>query len=264
MKLVLLILAILTLTIAGSARATSDPTTGTEDGGQLIVEIGEGIPQSIPHKVLREQVAAYKRSAVGRKWLKTKKGKEYAADVERVLSLPPWYTQETPKTVVKTFTVEGPDYLDECGNMYDPVCFNEPDAWYELDDLGGADSYSYFGGCKNPYVFVKYKNRFGYVLWKYNQQVNFCWNGGTITYTFRSRWVYVNPIWLNGWGFIGHVNSNCDGGCYGWWVGWSWATFWTQGKFEICSLPFHIGCRSRYPLVGLNINGWGGWSGGFQ
>ncbi len=130
-------------------------------------------------------------------------------------------------------------------------------------EAGGADGWSYYASCKNPWAQATYRNAWGRILWQFRQGVNWCWQAGTITYTHRTIGVYLNPSWWNGWGYHGVINSNCEGNCYGWWVGWEWAQMWAQGKFEICNL-WKLGCRSRYPTAGVDFNGWGGWRGWIQ
>lgn len=250
------------------ASAVIDPKGQGESGGYLEVEIGEGIaPHATPNE-LRQQLDAYQRSPVGREWLQSTEGKEWAGEVTRRLRQPALTRVKQPKltkTTLRQLALDPPagaDWIPECADFNEEECFNNPDGWYE-GEAGGADGYAYFASCKNPYVTTRFRNYFRHILWEYREGVNWCWQAGTITYTHRTIGVYVSPHWLNGWSFHGTVNSNCEGNCYGWWTGWQWAQMWAQGKFELCRL-WRLGCRSRYPIVGIDFNGWGGWHGWVQ
>jgi hypothetical protein len=215
------------------------------------VEFREGIPKGIPRAILRKQFNALKASPAGRRWLQTPRGRAHAAEVARLL-----------RGGKKLQSANAADDLrlmcDGCEQDYDS--FNDPDA-PEEGEAGGADGYGYYAACKHPYVFVKFRNRWGHTLWQYYQQLYWCWHGGAITYVHRTRWAYVSNHWMNGWSFHGHIGTNCNSEtCEGHWVGYGWARYWTQGKFEVCGL-WRWGCRARHPMVGIDVNGWGGWYG---
>jgi hypothetical protein len=251
---VVLILAAVLATPAALASPdlqSSEPAPA--DVEAVEVEIGEGVPPGIPPRLLRQSFAAMKASAAGREYLTTPDGEAYAADVARTLrgqgtkSKPSYFASDDP----------GSDMCDDCGIDYD--------TWNDAADTdgeaGGADPWGYYGGCKNPYVVARHRNVFGHDLWRYYQQLGFCWEGGRITFVYRTRWPWVSTHWLNGWGFQGHISTNCyTETCEGHWIGADWARYWTQGKFEVCNL-WRFGCRSRHPLIGIDINGWGGWYG---
>jgi hypothetical protein len=233
-----------------SALASPDGQTPVSEESNIDVVVGEGVPPGIPAKILRESFSALKASAPGREWLKTPEGRAHAAEV-----------RETLRGGGEEITLLGgsadPNMCDDCGYDYDS--FNDYGDTY--DEAGGADGYGYYAACKSPYVVTTYRNNFGHDLWRYYQQLYFCWEAGGLTYIHRSRWAWVTSHWMNGWGFHGHVSTNCySETCHGHWLGHSWARYWTQGKFEVCNL-WKFGCRSRHPLIGIDVNAWGGWSG---
>jgi hypothetical protein len=243
--------ALAAATVLGTPAALASPDVQLSARGEAEVEVefGEGVPAGIPPALLRKSFAALEASAPGREYLETPEGRDYAAEVAREL--------RGRGEKAKYFSDPGSDMCDGCGPDYDS--FN--DAADTYGEAGGADGYGYFGGCKNPYVVAKHRNIFGHDLWHYYQQLVFCWQGGGITYVYRTRWAWVSGHWLNGWSFQGHMSTNCyTETCQGHWIGADWARYWTQGKFEVCGL-WRFGCRARHPLIGIDVNGWGGWYG---
>jgi hypothetical protein len=88
-------------------------------------------------------------------------------------------------------------------------------------------------------------NVFGWLIWSYFQQINWCGNGSVITSPpQRTRWGEVHaPFWS--WRHIGNQT----------WGGVNQASYraWTQGEFKLC-LPLDLGCSYRYPW--LDMTAW--------
>jgi hypothetical protein len=122
-------------------------------------------------------------------------------------------------------------------------------------------AYAYSGGiCRTRYARATRRNLFRFVVFRYNEQVRWCWSGGVITYFSRDRWPSDTSF---GWGFYGHIGSNCVlEHCTGRGVGSYSTDAWTQGDFGVCLKGF---CPHKYPIVDIWVHGDGGsgasWSG---
>ena len=102
------------------------------------------------------------------------------------------------------------------------------------------------GGCRSVYAWRNYKTWYGYELWRYNLQVDWCYTGSTVYKLNRSRWVNCcGP----GWSFDGHVGTSFQsGGSYS-------ARSFTQGKFS-----FFLGTNNQYPWISITVYANGGYS----
>ena len=87
------------------------------------------------------------------------------------------------------------------------------------------------------------KNFFGKKLWQYNQRLNWCSNGRTITSASRERW--GETYWI-GWRFKGHIDSAIYGGS-----GYTSYRAVTQGHFEYGAGPWDI--QHQYPRIDSTV-----------
>jgi hypothetical protein len=122
------------------------------------------------------------------------------------------------------------------------------------------DAYNYsFGTCRTRHASAIRRNLFWFVVFKYNEQVRWCWANNKITYFWRDRWPSDTRF---GWAFDRHTGSNCIyEHCNNRGVGTYSTDAWTQGQFHVC-LKF---CVYKYPSVDIWVHGDGGsgatWSG---
>jgi hypothetical protein len=139
---------------------------------------------------------------------------------------------------------------DGCGGCGDP----EAEGYAE--DVGPAQEptfYDHQGSCKAVYWGRQRKTWWGKIVFRYIEQVAWCWQNGVITYVNRSRWPELYS-WL--WNFSGHVSSNCSSeGCEEL-AGAHEVDIRTIGHFEACKGWCFL---HSYPGVLIRINGWGGW-----
>jgi hypothetical protein len=158
--------------------------------------------------------------------------------------------------------VPAPGYQSPDGSYcYDPSV----DCGYGQLETGvyaeSFDAYAYSAGtCRTRYARATRRNLVGLAVFRYNEQVRWCWRGGAITYFWRDRW----PSDTNfGWSFDGHTGSNCTyEHCSGRGVGAYATDAWTQGGFHACVTWY---CPHKYPIVDIWVHGDGGsgasWSG---
>ena len=110
------------------------------------------------------------------------------------------------------------------------------------------------GTCRTRWVRATRKNLAWFVVFRYYEQVRWCWKDGKITYFWRDRWPADTAF---GWSFQGHIGSNCVyEHCSGRGVGTYSTDAWTQGGFRACA-PKLI-CYYKYPLVDIWVHGDGG------
>lgn len=110
------------------------------------------------------------------------------------------------------------------------------------------------GTCRTRWARATRTNLFRFVVFRYNEQVRWCWKDGVITYFWRDRWPSDTSF---GWAFDGHIGSNCIyEHCSGRAVGTYSTDAWTQGAFHAC-VP-HFICTYKYPLVDIWVHGDGG------
>jgi hypothetical protein len=123
------------------------------------------------------------------------------------------------------------------------------------------DAYSFArGNCRTRYVRATRRNLARFVVFRYNEQVKWCWSAGLLTYFWRDRWPSDTSF---GWTFDGHIGSNCAlEHCNGRGVGTSQTDAYTQGAFHACITWF---CPHKYPIVSMWVRGDGtsgaSWSG---
>jgi len=130
----------------------------------------------------------------------------------------------------------------------DGACYNGPD---KVCDTPLADITCPQGSTfKQRAYAARFKTWWGHVGWRYWQQVEFCYNGDTVTRLYRNRWPETNCCF---WNFGGHTATNCDGEhCtlhYGHWN----ELIWTQGQFQ-----YSQGIREIDPVVAIRVYG-DGW-----
>ena len=69
------------------------------------------------------------------------------------------------------------------------------------------NAYAYSAGtCQTRYAYATRRNLAGFVVFRYNEQVRWCWRGGLLTYFWRDRWPSDTSF---SWAFDGHIGSNC-------------------------------------------------------
>ena len=123
------------------------------------------------------------------------------------------------------------------------------------------DAYAYSpGACRTRWARATRRNLAGFVVFRYNQQVRWCWRNGVISYFWRDRWPSDTSF---SWAFDGHIGSNCTyEHCNGRGVGSYSTDAWTQGNFHACITWY---CPHKYPVVDIWVHGDGGsgasWSG---
>jgi len=108
------------------------------------------------------------------------------------------------------------------------------------------------GSCRTRWATATRRNIFWVTMYKYNEQVRWCWKDNRITYFWRDRWPSDTHF---GWAFDGHIGSNCIyEHCPNRGVGTYSTDAWTQGEFHVC-LKF---CVYKYPKIDIWVHGDGG------
>jgi hypothetical protein len=113
------------------------------------------------------------------------------------------------------------------------------------------------GGCWTWTWNRQGRNLFGQVIWQFNQRMNWCSNGSTLT--SKTRTVWASNMWFF-WSYSGLVpgGDSQSGG-----VGYSYWRSFVQGEFKYC--PPGVGCiQYNYPWLDMTAraNGTGTGSGG--
>jgi hypothetical protein len=109
-------------------------------------------------------------------------------------------------------------------------------------------------GCRSVWAGRVRKSAAGIVVWRYRQEIDWCWNSTRtrITSVFRTRWgkTYV-PLWH----FRGHIgNATAGGTCC------SYYKAFTQGKFEWCFAQIGGCVVEKHPWVTIRVYANGSWS----
>jgi hypothetical protein len=153
----------------------------------------------------------------------------------------------------------GPDYpVDACTDPSVDCGTGEGDTGTVTESWAAYEFAS--GTCRTRWARATRRNLLRFAVFRYNEQVRWCWRGGLITYFHRDRWPSDTAF---GWSFDGHVGSNCTyEHCPGRGVGTYSTNAWAQGSFHVC-VPSY--CVHKYPLVNIWVHGDGGsgasWSG---
>lgn len=116
------------------------------------------------------------------------------------------------------------------------------------------DAYDYAPGtCRTRWARATRRNLAHMIVFRYNEQVRWCYRNNAITYFWRDRWPSNTAF---GWTFDGHIGSNCIyEHCPGRGVGTYSTSAWTQGEFHVCITWY---CPHKYPLVSIWVHGDGG------
>lgn len=147
-----------------------------------------------------------------------------------------------------------PCAIDEYGN-----CIAGLEEGYATEEAweSAATGEAVWGGCKTVHARRNWNSIYGFNVYRYYQQVTWCWSGGQITSLHRARWAEVNaPLWQ----FDGHISTNCNVNedCSGR-TGIPYTTTWTQGQFHVCAVYEWV-CNYQYPLVSISVSAYGGWN----
>ncbi len=116
------------------------------------------------------------------------------------------------------------------------------------------DAYDYSPGtCHTRWARATRRNLAHLIVFRYNEQVRWCYRNNVITYFWRDRWPSNTSF---GWSFDGHIGSNCIyEHCPGRGVGTYSTNAWTQAEFHVCITWY---CTHKYPLVNIWVHGDGG------
>ena len=145
----------------------------------------------------------------------------------------------------------GPQYpADSCQDPNVDCGYDDSTTGVETES---AKAYEYSTGtCRTRWVSARRRNLFYVTMYKYNEQVRWCWKNNKITYFWRDRWP-SDTSW--GGAFDGHIGSNCIyEHCSGRGVGTYSTDAWTQGQFHVCLKV----CVYKYPKVDIWVHGDGG------
>ena len=100
--------------------------------------------------------------------------------------------------------------------------------------------------CKSKKAGLQQQNALGGALWRYYEQIDWCYSSGKITQKTVTRWPeVVYPFWE----FKGHTGLTQSGG-----VGSTSFRSWTQGSFALC-LPQVLCAQFKYPVVDITVRG---------
>lgn len=102
-----------------------------------------------------------------------------------------------------------------------------------------------YQNCTRSTHTVVGRNMYGWAVWDYNQQIDYCWQDGVLTSAQRVKW---GQVWLSFWRFNGHIGDGVWGG-----PGSTYFRAWTQGSFSLC-LTDVIGCvQHEYPVIDQTV-----------
>jgi hypothetical protein len=152
--------------------------------------------------------------------------------------------------------------VDDNGNCVrscsDPDC-TQGDGYQYGDSAEGYEEYYSDGSrCNTVWARRNYNTWFGTNLWRYYEEVHWCWAYGFITTFQRYRWPDINSA---PWRWDGNIASNCaDETCTDRsWASYTGTTVMTRGQFHACAPPYDWACNYQYPTVYIGVNGYGGW-----
>jgi hypothetical protein len=147
-----------------------------------------------------------------------------------------------------------PDYpVESCYDAYVDCGSADSETGVLTESAGAYGPAASSGSCRTRWARATRRNLFWLIVFRYNEQVRWCWRGGVITYFWRDRW----PSNTNfGWGFDSHIGTNCIyEHCPNRGVGSYRTDAWTQGQFHAC-VPTY--CFYKYPLIDIWVHGDGG------
>lgn len=123
-----------------------------------------------------------------------------------------------------------------------------------LPAAGADGTESVSGNCKTVRAWVTRYTLFGFVAYRWNHSVYFCWSYPRITSFQPNAYISNN----DGTNYLRNIYA------YGYWYTWSGSAYgghysWRQGQVENC--VFKYGCiGTTYPWVHIYINGNGAWA----
>jgi hypothetical protein len=103
-------------------------------------------------------------------------------------------------------------------------------------------------GCNTRTDGIDMYSLVGLHLWRYAWNIQWCYNGSTITSLSKWRTVLV---YVPGWSFLGDIYETSDGG-----VGRGWYRHFAQG--DMCFIQFYTCVQHVYPWVDQTVWGNGG------
>lgn len=116
--------------------------------------------------------------------------------------------------------------------------------------------------CRPKPVYARwtYHNGIGTVLWKYVEQVYFCYTGRVVTYFYRYRWAELPSVlpWVdfNPWKFDGNIDNSCGNEhCFNRGYRAPKRVAMTRGQFEICGIKVIGVCNYQSPVLTIVVYG---------
>ena len=118
------------------------------------------------------------------------------------------------------------------------------------------------GTCAKKGVYSRwtFRNLVGRTLWRYVEQVYFCFTGTQVTYFYRYRWAEVPSLlplvrW-NPWEFKGHTDSNCaNEHCFIRDYRAPSRVAWTKGAFAVCGIYVAGACNHQQATAWIIVRG---------
>jgi hypothetical protein len=143
----------------------------------------------------------------------------------------------------------------------DDTCGNELDGYGDSIAYEGGEERVLSAACRyrrTVHAGRQYKTWWGKLLWRYWEQVTWCYNGTRIQSVWRDRWPQTYCCL---WSFAGHIYNSCatehcselaNGGPFG-------AHVSTVGTFKGC-MAYVTACRDVNPGVTIGFNAHGNWA----
>lgn len=153
-----------------------------------------------------------------------------------------------------------PCAIDENGNCVTA----DPTPYYEYTEAG-EDSLLYYGGsyrCKVVHAARTVRNIYWVTLFRYVEQVRWCYDGSTVREFTRWRW--SDSLTLGMWHDDGDTGSSCTSEYCTEQIGSYWEHASTTRQFHPNWCPFNFcGSRNAWVDIGVAANGqWGANTGG--